>query len=231
MCAEVAEQPIAEREKPKKHKHRSHRSTSPHEPHREHHHHRKHKRRSRSCERPTDGVAPRILPPVSTKTATETLLAQLQRILRADTTKEGYRVEPDEDSIYRWEVYLFDFAEGTQMREDLDLYMNVTNRDAHVKMEILFPPNYPVAPPFLRVVYPRFHQWTGHITIGGSVCVKDLTLSGWNAQNDLAAFIVMIRSLLVAGHALINLDNVSDYTEAEAREAFHRVAKAHGWAT
>jgi hypothetical protein len=28
------------------------------------------------------------------------------------------------------------------------------------------PQEYPNMPPFIRVVYPRFHQYTGHITIG-----------------------------------------------------------------
>lgn len=45
-------------------------------------------------------------------------------------------------------------------------------------MEVVFPGTYPSLPPFMRVVYPRFHQYTGHITIGGSVCIKDLTRSG-----------------------------------------------------
>jgi hypothetical protein len=39
----------------------------------------------------------------------------------------------------------------------------------------------------------------------------------------------MIRDLLLAGSALINMDNLADYTETEAQEAFNRVARAHGW--
>jgi len=81
----------------------------------------------------------------------------------------------------------------------------------------------------LRVVYPRFHQYTGHITIGGSVCIKDLTASGWNPKYSLSSFIIMIRNLLMEGGALIDMGDLSDYTETEAREAFQRVALAHGW--
>uniref|UniRef100_A0A6B2LWB7 UBC core domain-containing protein n=1 Tax=Arcella intermedia TaxID=1963864 RepID=A0A6B2LWB7_9EUKA len=82
----------------------------------------------------------------------------------------------------------------------------------------------------MRVVYPRFHQFTGHITIGGSICIKDLTRSGWSSNNQLQPFFVLIRQLLIDGGALIDLsDPYQDYTEGEARAAFARVAQQHGW--
>lgn len=37
-------------------------------------------------------------------------------------------------------------------------------------------------PPFVRVVRPRFQFRTGHVTIGGSICMELLTLSGWNSS-------------------------------------------------
>ena len=33
----------------------------------------------------------------------------------------------------------------------------------HIQMEVLFPPRYPVDPPFVRVVYPRFRYHTGTV--------------------------------------------------------------------
>jgi ubiquitin-conjugating enzyme E2 Q len=65
---------------------------------------------------------------------------------------------------------------------------------------------------------------------GGSICVKDLTRSGWSAEFQLQPFFVMIRNLLLEGGALVDMDNyATDYSEQEAREAFDRVARAHGW--
>src|SRR4051794_34066929 len=108
------------------------------------------------------------------------------------------------------------------------MYAEVTGR-TNVMLEVVFPFQYPASPPFIRcynfflkpnaiirVVYPRFHQYTGHITIGGSICVKDLTNSGWNSKNELLPFIIMIRNLLLEGSALIDTGNLTDYTEAEA---------------
>lgn len=65
---------------------------------------------------------------------------------------------------------------------------------------------------------------------GGSLCIVDLTLTGWKPENDIETFIVLIRNLLMEGYtiffvnyffkikffskggALINLDNLNDYT-------------------
>lgn len=121
----------------------------------------------------------------------------------------------------------------------------------HVLMELIFPPfvlnnfprarssakliafafrEFPHAPPFMRVVFPRFFQYTGHITIGGSICIKELTRSGWTTEIDIGQLIIQIRQLLVEGGALIDMDNCHyDYTEDEAKESFVRVAQAHGW--
>jgi len=48
-----------------------------------------------------------------------------------------------------------------------------------------FPNEYPMKPPFVRVVRPRFKFLTGHITVGGSICMQALTASGWSPGNDI----------------------------------------------
>mmetsp|Transcript_12279 Transcript_12279/g.16982 ORF Transcript_12279/g.16982 Transcript_12279/m.16982 type:complete len:263 (+) Transcript_12279:111-899(+) len=173
----------------------------------------------------------RPTPPSSpTKQATEHLSAELKRLMQCskECEKEGYSIEVVDDNIFKWHVTLFGFSEETQIAQDLQMYKAETGKD-NVLLEVIFPFNYPALPPFLRVIYPRFIQYTGHITIGGSVCIKDLTISGWDPKNDLTSFFVMIRNILVEGGALIDMEHLEDYTEEEAREAFARVAKAHGW--
>jgi len=169
-----------------------------------------------------------VEPLVPTKEATEHLNKELQKFLNSKSTVDGFRIEPVEDNIFKWNVYLFDFDPLSQIKQDLELYCEATGKE-NVLLEVNFPYNYPCSPPFIRVVYPRFHQYTGHITTGGSVCIKDLTTSGWSPKNELFQFFVMVRNLLVEGGALINMEDMTDYTHTEATEAFLRVAKAHGW--
>lgn len=93
--------------------------------------------------------------------------------------REGFRVELG-DNLYQWTIRLFGFPSDTQIATDLALYASARpERGAEVVLEAVFPPSFPHAPPFMRILYPRFHQYTGHITIGGSICVRELTLSGW----------------------------------------------------
>jgi ubiquitin-conjugating enzyme E2 Q len=55
-----------------------------------------------------------------------------------------------------------------------------------------------------------------------------LTKSGWQPTNQMESVLVSIRSEMIAGGARLDGTNTV-YSEAEAREAFYRVAKQHGW--
>eukprot|EP01120_Amphizonella_sp_Union-15-10_P000304 TRINITY_DN10324_c0_g1_i1.p1 TRINITY_DN10324_c0_g1~~TRINITY_DN10324_c0_g1_i1.p1 ORF type:complete len:259 (+),score=59.75 TRINITY_DN10324_c0_g1_i1:48-824(+) len=176
-------------------------------------------------------LATSFTPTKSTKEATQALIKQYRTIVSAPNyPKEGFEIEMADENVYKWNIKLNGFEKNTQIFQDLFLYESARSGRDHVLMEAIFPSSWPHKPPFLRVVYPRFHQYTGHITIGGSICVKELTSSGWQQEFDLVGLFIMIRNLLLEGSALIDMDNVHyDYTEEEARSAFDRVAKAHGW--
>jgi len=97
-----------------------------------------------------------------------------------------------------------------------------------IRLKLRFPPNFPASPPFVRVVYPRFQQWTGHVTIGGSMCTETLTKSGWEPKMTPVALLLHLKSL-IESNGRLDLHAAYDYTEKEAEEAFNRVANDHGW--
>lgn len=98
-----------------------------------------------------------------------------------------------------------------------------------VHLHISFQTDFPASPPFVQVVRPRFQQWTGHVTIGGSMCTELLTGSGWKSDISVMGLMLQLQNNLVEGGAKIDHYNVHDYTKAEALEAFKRVARDHGW--
>lgn len=98
-----------------------------------------------------------------------------------------------------------------------------------VHLHISFQPDFPVSPPFVQVIRPRFQQWTGHVTIGGSMCTELLTGSGWKSDISAMGLMLQLQNNLVEGGAKVDQYNVYDYTKAEALEAFKRVARDHGW--
>jgi hypothetical protein len=98
-----------------------------------------------------------------------------------------------------------------------------------VHLKVYFYDSFPNSPPFVRVVAPRFMQWTGHITIGGSMCTELLTSTGWNTNMSAMGFLLQLKSNIMEGNAKVDMSTKHEYTEMEALEAFNRVARDHGW--
>jgi len=170
-------------------------------------------------------------PSEGSKKATQRLISDLKEATKKSHKKEGILVSPVNDNLYKWHVKFKEFPAGTTIAQDMEYLQSQTGKD-HILLEIIFSKKYPDSPPFMRVVYPRLQQYTGHVTIGGSICVETLTKSGWSSKFSLPAFLIMIRQLLVEGGASINRSKAHDsYSEAEAKSAFLRVAKQHHWKT
>jgi ubiquitin-conjugating enzyme E2 Q len=148
------------------------------------------------------------IPGVASKQATQRISNELTHILKSSPEKQGYSVTPVRDNLYLWELKFFNFDP---------------------KDPIAFPATYPLNPPFVRVIRPRFQFRTGHVTIGGSICTELLTNSGWTAANTIEAVIVSIRAQFLEGGARLDLSNTRDYSENEAKEAFDRMVQVHGW--
>mmetsp|Transcript_5704 Transcript_5704/g.18555 ORF Transcript_5704/g.18555 Transcript_5704/m.18555 type:complete len:162 (-) Transcript_5704:1510-1995(-) len=147
----------------------------------------------------------------------------------------GVDAAVDEDDIFRWTA-LLRFGGGKASAGGADAGDTPLAKDLRklgepgVLLSLSFPPDYPFAPPFVRVVRPRFQFHTGHVTVGGSICMELLTRSGWNPANDLESLLIQIRSEMITGGARLEPKAAQrEYSEAEAQEAFRRVASQHGW--
>lgn len=163
--------------------------------------------------------------------AQDRLMKDLRNLWKAQKAKLnlGFSAEPVENNLYLWNVKLFGFDESDgSLFKDLQKFHKHTGLD-HVLLEMKFQPDYPFSPPFIRVMKPRFQFHTGHITIGGSICMELLTTSGWRPSNDIESVLIQIRAEIIAGGARVDFGNMSPYSEYEAREAFLRVARQHGW--
>ena len=97
--------------------------------------------------------------------------------------------------------------------------------------------DYPKSVPFVRMIKPRFKWHTGHVTVGGSMCTELLTPGGWQPMT-VHALLLTVCQMLRQGEAQIQLKPdehcmwpLKGYSEMEAREAYERVAKFHGWPT
>ena len=159
------------------------------------------------------------------KKATQRIAAELKPIQKGDPAKSGFSVDLVDDDLFLWEVRLFGFdPKDEQIARDM-----AAHGVKDIVLRIRFPEDYPLSPPFCRVLRPRFEFHTGHVTLGGSICMELLTRRGWSPENTVEALCMSIRSTWLAGGARLDPHSRRDYTEAEAREAFQRLVRQHGW--
>jgi len=171
--------------------------------------------------------------------ATLRLITDLKNIYKQDPKNLGFSAEPALDTsglqnLYHWNVKLFNFEEKCPIGKDLAKLKKSQGID-HVQLEMRFSADYPHVPPFVRVIKPKFAFRTGHVTVGGSICMELLTTSGWAAVNDIESILIQIRSEIVEGGAQLDpavfSGGIAEYSESEAWDAFYRAAKGHGWET
>lgn len=123
-------------------------------------------------------------PAYATPAATKAIFKHLSRIVTSQMKRKNPDVLLDFDSLenlYLWNLKFANFA-GTRLGASL---AQVGAKD--IELEIRFGPEFPVRPPFVRVVSPRFVPpiagGGGHITMGGAICFEALVLTegpgGW----------------------------------------------------
>jgi len=161
---------------------------------------------------------------LATQKATQRILKELTLIQNSNPEKQGYTVDPIDDNLYLWRVTIFDFDKNAPLAQDLQ-----RTKDKKITIQIQFPPQYPNNPPYIRVIRPRFQFMTGHVTIGGSICMELLTNRGWSPANTVESVILSIKTALIDGNARLDLHNATDYQEYEAKDAFDRMVRKHGW--
>lgn len=165
--------------------------------------------------------------------ASQVLMREMRSLmaLPGSDGKKALEVDMVKDSLYHWSVKMSaDSFPPSDLRSELEKFgASHPSKVAAVVMEVLFPDSFPMEPPFIRLVRPRFQMHTGHITIGGSVCMQLLTPSGWLPTVSLENVFVAIRSEMVEGGGRLDFSCTRDYSAQEAREAFQRVAQRYGW--
>jgi ubiquitin-conjugating enzyme E2 Q len=137
------------------------------------------------------------------------------------------------DNLFHWIVELHSFDESLSFAKDMK------SRDIRsIVLEMRFGRQYPLSPPFVRVIRPRFLPWAegggGHVTAGGAMCMELLTNTGWSPANSIESVILQVRMAICNPEPRpARLEQVSrgygDYGIGEAIEAYKRVAMRHGW--
>ncbi|GKT47004.1 ubiquitin-like modifier hub1 [Colletotrichum spaethianum] len=163
-------------------------------------------------------------------------LSRLQK-LQAKTPLHqiGWYIDFDNiTNMFQWIVELHSFEKSLPLAQDMQR-LGVSS----IVIEIRFGRQFPLSPPFVRVVRPRFLPFSqrggGHVTTGGAMCMELLTNSGWSPVSSMESVLLQVRM------AMCNLEpfparlmgntagSSNDYGVYEAIEAYKRAAATHGW--
>ncbi|KAM0300979.1 hypothetical protein ACHAPM_006278 [Fusarium culmorum] len=143
------------------------------------------------------------------------------------------------DNLFHWIVELHSFDMNLALAQDMVHY-----GCSSIVLEVRFGASFPISPPFVRVIRPRFVPFAqgggGHVTMGGSICSELLTNSGWSPALSLEKVFLEVRMNLCekdpparieqsAGVRRAQNGSHMDYGMFEAVDAYRRAATAHGW--
>lgn len=180
---------------------------------------------------------PLIAPPqYATTMATKSLQQHLQATLRTQKKEAlaelGWSVDPNLIStVYQWIVEMHSFDSALPLAHDLK-----AAKLNSIVLELRFPTEFPMNPPFVRIIRPRFLEFAagggGHVTAGGAMCIELLTTSGWSPVTSIESVLLQVRLALSTTEprpARLARGTRRDYGIGEAVAAFRRACLSHGW--
>jgi len=143
---------------------------------------------------------------------------------------------PDEDNFNRWLVSVsrrnfYDADPSTAPDKQTPLYQDMLACGVeYINFEITLPDDYPLSPPFIRIITPRFVHLTGHITIGGSICSELLMKQNWVPTLSILKVMIIVCHNMVDGGARLERGPglLKPYTFTEAESAYNRMIRTHG---
>ncbi len=152
------------------------------------------------------------------------LLKEIQHSQNPEVAQLGMKFIINEENMYQWNVRLFNFDSNSDLYKDL----HSVNMDS-IEMQIIFEQQYPIKPPFIRIVKPIFKYRTGHITMGGSICMELLTNQGWSPAYSIETVMIQIKSIIIENGRIDKSKLANSYSLDEAKDSFKRMLITHNW--
>ncbi|XP_041968154.1 ubiquitin-conjugating enzyme E2Q-like protein 1 [Aricia agestis] len=156
-------------------------------------------------------------------------LKEIQR-LQENRTDTVFTVELVNDNLFEWHVRLHKIDPESDLAADLR-ELNIPN----ILLHLIFPENFPFAPPFMRVIEPRIEK--GFVMEGGAICMELLTPRGWASAYTVEAVVMQFAASVVKGQGRVARApprSSREFSRRRAEEAFRSLVKTHdkyGWVT
>lgn len=162
-------------------------------------------------------------------------LSDLQKMQARENLRQlGWYIDFEKvDNVFQWIVELHSFDETLPLAQDMK------RLDCQsIVLEIRFGASFPMSPPFVRVVRPKFVPFAtgggGHVLSGGAICAQLLTNSGWTPALSMEKVFLEVRVNISDTNPPARLQEgrlggTNDYFIGEAVVSFRNAVIGHGW--
>ena len=185
-----------------------------------------------------DDLKPRYNPKNS---AAEIILKDYASYEISHTNNSRYTANLLNDDLFHWEV----IVDTHKLNPNTEFYKDSMELKVNeIIFRIIFPPDYPLNAPFVYVRMPRFVQHTGHVTIGGSLCL-DLLTENWSPSIKIETLIDSMldemmtevkpetedktKNIILPNIPRINREDRRPYSLEESIWAFKNTIIKYGW--
>ncbi|XP_063701653.1 ubiquitin-conjugating enzyme E2Q-like protein 1 isoform X2 [Culicoides brevitarsis] len=188
-------------------------------------------KRLRCAISPTSKLGVPVPKPIDTTIRSRRLMKEFKEIQRTQHSKPSpaFTVELISDNLYEWHARLYHIDPDSLLADDMREF-----KIDHILLHVVFPDNFPFAPPFMRVVEPHIEK--GFVMEGGAICMELLTPRGWASAYTVEALLMQFAASLVKGQGRISrkVKGNKEFSKRSAEEAFRSLVKTHdkyGWVT
>ncbi|RLU21963.1 hypothetical protein DMN91_006342 [Ooceraea biroi] len=158
------------------------------------------------------------------------LMKEFNRVQRAQRHSDSaFTAELVNDNVFEWFVRLHKIDPDSKLAADMREL-----KIPHILLHVVFPKEFPFAPPFMRVISPRIEQ--GFVMHGGAICMELLTPRGWCCAYSVESMIMQFAASVVKGQAQVARKSKpnKEYNRQLAEESFKSLVRTHekyGWVT
>ncbi|KAF7384007.1 hypothetical protein HZH68_014764 [Vespula germanica] len=158
------------------------------------------------------------------------LMKELSEIQRTQHRRDAtFTAELVNDNLFEWHVRLHKIDPESELAADMrELEI------PYILLHVVFPENFPFAPPFVRVISPKIEK--GFVMEGGAICMELLTPRGWASAYTIEAVITQFAASIVKGQGRVarKPKTNKEFNRRSAEESFRNLVKTHekyGWVT
>lgn len=170
-------------------------------------------------------------PPINKTVRARRLMKEFKDLQKLQNSRPDpvFTVELVDDNLFEWHVRIYKLDPESDLGNDMK-ELGIS----YILLHLIFPENFPFAPPFMRVISPRIEK--GFVMEGGAICMELLTPRGWASAYTVEAVIMQFAASVVKGQGRIQRKTKGSkvFSKRSAEESFRSLVKTHekyGWVT